>query len=243
MSTTRTLRSLEPGPVALTFKSTAADLNVAAEERADAVVTVATEDDEGPSADAVNKAVLRVDGSRLTVEIDEGSGGGLTIVSGRNISVGRNFGVVAGSVHGDVIMTGGRSVTINGVTVSGSGGIQIGGSPIYVRAQVPTGSSVSGRSQSGGLDTTGRLNTVAFSSQSGGTYVDEANSVNVNSQSGSHHVTTLTGSGNLNTMSGNVDVHGPASASANASTMSGNVTFTGGIRGEGSSMSGRVRNR
>jgi hypothetical protein len=44
-------------------------------------------------------------------------------------------------------------------------------------------------------------------------------------------------------MSGDITVHGGPGASATARTMSGDVRGTGGLSLDGSSMSGRVRNR
>jgi DUF4097 and DUF4098 domain-containing protein YvlB len=117
------------------------------------------------------------------------------------------------------------------------------GSPVTVTAYVPAGSSVTASSQSGDLETSGRLAQVAYAAQFGDAHLDEVHQVNVSTQSGDIEIANLTGTALLNSMSGDITVHGGPGASATARTMSGDVRATGGLSLDGSSMSGRVRNR
>jgi DUF4097 and DUF4098 domain-containing protein YvlB len=135
-------------------------------------------------------------------------------------------------------------VTIaGGRVVSGTATVIEAGSPVTVTAYVPAGSSVSASSQSGDIETSGPLAQVAVSAQSGDAHLDDVRNANVNTQSGDIEIANLTGTALLNSMSGDITVHGGPGARATARTMSGDVRGTGGLSLDGSSMSGRVRNR
>jgi hypothetical protein len=254
VTTTRTIRAEQPGPVLVKSKTQSLDLNVIVEPgREYGEIIITTSDDKGPSADIVKTARLHASGNQISIEVDESAGGVTVVQTGRggfsSISVGRNYGVVAGSVVGGMVMSGGRMVVGNGVTivngrvVSGNATVIEAGSPVTVTAYVPAGSSISASSQSGDVETSGRLAQVAFSAQSGDAHLDEVHNANVNTQSGDIEIADLTGTGLLNSMSGDINVHGGPSASATARTMSGDVRGAGGLNLDGSSMSGRVRNR
>lgn len=237
MPTTRTVRAAEPGPAVIDFKSASIDLVVIVEAHRDrAELTIYTEETTGQATDLVNAADLAAAGKVIRVDLAEHNSG-TTIITGNRgggVYVNQNYGTVYGTVTG-VTMVNGRII---------SGGADIRMSPIAVTARVPAHSAVRGSSQSGSLKTMGAILTaVEFTTQFGGTEIAAALNVKVESQSGSHEVEQLTGKGKLNTMSGNVDVTGPPNASATARTMSGNVTSRGGIRVQGSSMSGSVRQR
>lgn len=243
MATTRSVRAQQSGPVQLHVKSMSVDVQVVVDPTAkEGEVTVSTTDDTGTSADIVNKARLSADGTRLTAELDEAAGG-VTVINQR----GGGFSSVSiGGRNSRVVATGGGVVMVGGRIVSGGQNVTVieGGSPITIVARVPAGSSVSGSSECGNLETRGGpLAQVSFSSQCGDVEVSEAQSVNLNSMSGDVRVDRLTGSGMIKSMSGNCDVYGPDNSSAIASTMSGDVTYGGGIRVDASTMSGRVRNR
>jgi hypothetical protein len=62
----------------------------------------------------VKTARLHASGNRISIEVDERVGGVTVVQTGRGgfsrISVGRNYGVVAGSVVSGMVMGGGRMV-------------------------------------------------------------------------------------------------------------------------------------
>jgi hypothetical protein len=254
VTTTRTVRAEQAGPVLAKSKTQSLDLTVIVEPgREYGEIVITTRDDEGSSADIVKAARLSASGNQISVEVDESAGGVTVARTGRggfsSISVGRNYGVVVGSVVGGMVMSGGRMVVGDGVTVvngrvvSGNATVIEPGSPVTVTAFVPAGSSISASSQSGDIETSGRLAQVAYAAQSGDANLDEVHNANVSTQSGDIEIATLTGTGLLNSMSGDITVHGGPGASATARTMSGDIRGTGGLSLDASSMSGRVRNR
>jgi hypothetical protein len=254
VTTTRTVRAEQPVPVLATSKTQSLDLNVIVEPgREYGEIVITTEDDEGSSADIVTTARLYAGGNRISIEVDESVGGATVVSAGHgrysSISVGRNYGVVTGSVVGGMVMGAGRMVVgdggtiVNGQVVSGHATVIEAGSPITITAYVPAGSSINASSQAGDIETSGRLAQVAYSAQSGDANLDEVHNATVNTQSGDIEIANLTGTALLNSMSGAITVHGGPDANATARTMSGDVRATGGLTLDGSSMSGRVRNR
>lgn len=231
MSTRRIVRAEQAGPVNVRFKATTLDLRVIAEaDREYGEIVIATEGNEGASADVVNAARLNASGGQISIEVDEAAGGITVMNTGHGGGVfiaGNNYGMVVGGVIGGMVMS----------------GVTQGGSPVTVTAYVPAGSSVGGSSQSGGIKTSGRLAQVTFASQSGDAELDEVAGVRISSQSGDIRIALLTGTAVLNTMAGDIDVTGPASARVTARTMSGDVRGAGGLDLDASTMSGRVRNR
>jgi hypothetical protein len=115
VTTTRTVRAEQPVPVLATSKTQSLDLNVIVEPgREYGEIVITTRDDEGSSADIVKTARLQASGNRISIEVDERVGGVTVVQTGRGgfsrISVGRNYGVVAGSVVSGMVMGGGRMV-------------------------------------------------------------------------------------------------------------------------------------
>jgi hypothetical protein len=254
VTTTRTVRAEQPGPVLAKSKTQSLDLTVLVEPgREYGEIVITTRDDEGSSADIVKTARLQARENQISIEVDENAGGVTVVQTGRgrysSISVGRNYGMVAGSVVGGMVMSGGRMVVVDNLTVvdgrvvSGNATVIEAGSPVSVTAYVPAGSSISASAQAGDVETSGRLAQVAYSAQSGDAHLDEVGNVNVSTQSGDITIANLTGTALLNSMSGDITVHGRPGANATARTMSGDVRGTGGLNLDGSSMSGRVRNR
>jgi hypothetical protein len=237
VSTTRSVRAEQAGPVLATSKTQSLDLTVIVEPgREYGEIVITTEDDEGSSADIVKGAQLHAAGDRISIEVDE-SAGRVTIVQTRrggvsSVSVGRNYGMVVGSVAGGMVVSGGRMVVgdrvtiVDGRVVSGNAAVIETGSPVTVTAHLPARSSVSARSQSGDVETSGRLAQVVFSAQSGDADLDEVHTANVNTQSGDIEIANLTGTVLLNSMSGDITVHGGPGASATARTMSGDIRGT-----------------
>jgi hypothetical protein len=144
VSTTRTVRAEQAGPILATSKTQSLDLAVIVEPgREYGEIVISTEDDEGSSAHIVKAARLHAAGDRISIGVDE-SAGGVTVVqtrSGRvsrgsgvsSVSVGRNYGMVVGSVTGGMVggmvMSGGRMVVgdhvtiVNGRVVSGNAAV------------------------------------------------------------------------------------------------------------------------
>jgi hypothetical protein len=243
MSTTRTIQAAHSGPVTIRTNLPASNLTVSAGDYDVAELTITTVDDEGPSVDAVNGAELRASGDVLECRLPRG--GGSTMVQsfgGGSVVVGQNFGIVAGNVTG-MVMNGGGGTYINGVRVSPGTHVMVGGSPIVVTARVPHGSSVRAESISGDVETFGALDAVNAASTSGDVIVDEAREVRANTTSGDISVARLTGTADLNSVSGNVGVVGDSTTRAYARTVSGNVRGAGGVDLDASTVSGRVRNR
>jgi hypothetical protein len=217
VSTTRSVRAEQTGPILATSKTRSLDLTVIVEPgREYGEIVITTEDDEGSSADIVKAARLHASGDQISIEVDESAGGVTVVQTGHggvsSISVGRNYGMVAGHVVGGMVMSGGRMVVGNGVTivggrvVSGHAAVIEAGSPVTVTAYLPAGSSVSARSQSGDVETSGRLAQVAYSAQSGEARLDEVHTATVNTQSGDIEIANLTGTALLNSMSGDIEL-------------------------------------
>lgn len=240
MATTRTVRAQSAGPVQLRTKTASLSVRVIQVPGLEfGEVTVSTDDDSGASAEIVRKATVEATGARLNVEVNEGSGGVTVINSGSGHTV-MSMGNVAGGIivaGGSISMVGGRIVSGQGITVVEPG------SPITIVARVPAGSSVNSSTRGGGLETTGGLADVSFSSQSGDADLLTVTNANIGTMSGDINISNLTGRAMLKSMSGDITVHGGPGAYAQASSMSGNVTSSGGLEMDGSSMSGRVRNR
>lgn len=234
MTTTRTVRSTGRGPVHLRADTGSITLTVITEARPGGEITVSTNDDDGPSADAVCEADLGIRGQDMGVRlratgttVQFGDGATVQVNSGRGVFIaGDNYGAVTGGV-----------AVVNGRVMSAAG------SPITVVARLPHGSTVDAATTAGSVACHGVYDTVRATTMSGGVTVGTARQVQASTQSGSVHVGTLTGRGDLSSMSGSVRVSGPNTAYAKASSMSGNVTASGGMAVDGSSMSGRVRTR
>lgn len=224
MTTTRTIRAEQPGPAVLDVDTQSTTLDVTVDpNRSHAELTLRTHDDTGPSADAINDAAAWANGDQIVCKVRY-SGSGAVFIAGSNYS-----SVVIGS----------GTVMVNGRVVTGGGGA----SPIQMAARVPAGSSIRFRSQSGDLEASGALRAVKADTQSGDISVGTVGEMQASTQSGDVSVGELVGYAELKTMSGDVVVHGAPGSACRASTMSGDVRGSGGVRLEGSSMSGRVRNR
>jgi hypothetical protein len=228
MTTTRTIRAAQPGPIVLDVDTSAFDLDVTVDPSCtQASLTLSTDDDTGPSADAVNGADATAHGDAIRCRLHpRGNFGGGVVISGNSYGT---------------IVTGGGMVMVNGRVISGGA---TGGSMIRMAARVPADSSVRFRGQSASLEVAGgALRALDAESQSGDVRVDAVGEAKASTQSGDVRIGHLAGYAELKSMSGDVDVYGGPGASARASTMSGDVSASGGMALNGSSMSGRVRNR
>ncbi|MBC9730977.1 DUF4097 family beta strand repeat-containing protein [Streptomyces sp. TRM68367] len=124
---------------------------------------VRTDDKTGPSADAVRRSTVSLDGDRLTVRVPEIEGvGGVTqiINTGRGTRIYQSAGVVYGSVTG-VTIDGNGNMTIGGV----SGGVA--SSPIEVLVTLPAGSGVKVDSHNAHLEVDGPLAALRMDTHNG----------------------------------------------------------------------------
>lgn len=242
MPTTRTLRADRTGPVTLVTDLPAQDLTViAGPGPGPAELTIHTVDDTGPSADAVNAATLHASGDRLEVRVPKTAGGGVTTI----VQSGGGHQSVIGSVVGGSVIQVGGGAWINGVRVDAGTHTHVvaGGSPIVVTAQVPEGSHLDAQSISTGIVAAGALDRVDAHSVSGDIRVDTVNSLKARTVSGDIRIAKLVIGADLQTVSGDITVHGGSTARARAQSVSGDVRATGGVDVDARTVSGRVTNR
>lgn len=118
------------------------------------------------------------------------------------------------------------NISVGGMTIVN--GVVMGGSvsgPITVRAMLEPGSGLVVKTMSGNIVSRG------------------VTAVRANSMSGDIDVEGVTSASALKTMSGDIRVSGEGRPQVTASSMSGDVYGDGTVALDGSSMSGRVRNR
>lgn len=255
MATTRTVTADAAGAAFIDARTVALDVQVIIEPgRTHAELTLSTEDDEGPSAELVNKATLTASGNHLNVNtqrVEESTGGGgMTVIqTGRGSIRMTGSGGVFVSGGGRVNVSGavGRNISIvNGRVVGGDiSGVVFGGSEVTVVARVPDRSAVTATTISGAITAQGQgeFAQVSANSTSGAVDVEKVTRANVQTVSGAIDIAELTSDAMLNSVSGAIGVHGAPSARASASTVSGSIRGTGGIDLHGNSISGSVRSR
>lgn len=225
-----------------------------------ASITVRTNDESGPSAEAVRSADLGQEGGYLVARVTgEDHGSGITqSVFTRNgqTTVIQNGNVVRGNVTGMTI--------INGKVITGGNSSTVDVSPVEITVTLPVRSSLIARSDSADVSTTGSMAQVAADTQSGSVDVDHAQTVRAKTMSGRVEVgvveqldaktmsgrieaRVLRGSAQLNTMSGRIEAHAVTGGHITARTMSGRISVTAtqaavdaGLRVQADSMSGRV---
>jgi hypothetical protein len=240
MATVRTIRAETPGPVRVHSDLPAADILVVAETGRDVgELTISTDDDSGPSADAVRNATLAVDGQNLRVRITgEGPGGAMVVQTGRGVSV--SFGgsvVIGGSNYGTVV---------NGQVISpGGDGVAVikGGSRIVVTVHVPESSELNAHSVSGSIETRGLMAVVYAESTSGEVIADRVGKMRARTVTGNITVDNLGEHAEVSSTSGSIRVFGRPGAYGRAKTVSGNIYSGGGMQLDGRSVSGRIRVR
>ncbi len=249
MTTTRTLTAKQGGPITLTAKSLALFVTTETDPTlTHAEITIATTDDTGPSADAVNNAIIRDTGSEITIDIpNQGvsiGGGGMQFnsFSGGGVIIG-NGGVVnigGGVVIGDMVA---GNVYIGGKRVSGGSAVVIPPtSPITVTAKLPANSRLNVSSTSGDTRTIGHLDHVMVDSKaSGDIFCDQVNTVQVNTISGDINVNHVMRSARLKTVSGDIAVYGDEDVAVTAETVSGDVVHGRNLDVSARSVSGRIR--
>ena len=252
--TERTITAENTGPVTISVSlDHGGSVRVAAEAGCErATLKVATDDETGPAAEAVQDACMRQteDGLKARVTFTENSGTTVIQRGGRSvnmISTGTNYGSVvqvAGNNYGS--MTG--MTTANGQVISGGDVTAVpASSPVDVVVTVPEGSTVVVETISARVSTRGNLASVETNTTSGRVNIDGAASVDCRSVSGRVAVDELRGSGRVSAISGRVEVHATSGGSLRVSTVSGRIDITAasealaaGLCVSANSVSGRV---
>src|ERR1051325_10065531 len=109
--TTRTIRANAPGPVRIKTKMTGLGLTVTVDPKAEyGELTISASVTEGPVADRVRNADMRVAGNTLSADMRV-KGGGMTMI-------GNGGGVSISNLNSGSIIVGGGTVSINGRVVS-----------------------------------------------------------------------------------------------------------------------------
>jgi hypothetical protein len=226
-----------------------------------ATITVRTNDEKGPAAEAVRNADLGQEGGYLVARVtgeDHGSGVTQSVFTrGGRTTVIQSGNVVRGNVTGMTI--------INGKVITGGNSSTVEVSPVEITVTVPVGSSLIAHADSADVSTTGPMAQVAADTQSGRVDVDHAQTaraktmsgrvdvgvveqLDAHTMSGRIEVRSLRGSAQLNTMSGRIEAHAMTGGHITANTMSGRIEVTAtqaaltqGLRVRADSMSGRVR--
>ncbi len=218
-----------------------------------AQVLVSTTDESGRGHSAVMNTAITENGAVLRVHVPDIKGS--FSMGGGSFQV-NNFGGM--HIDGDVIVTGGGNVTVNGRRLGGSSsGETI--APITVEIRLPDRSAVKSDSVSASLNVTGHAARVDAKSTSGDVVVASAlevcaqttsgdvvaeNTANaqITTMSGDIDVAGLTNGAGLSTMSGDIKIEARQECSINATSMSGDIRHSG-SRVNASTMSGRIRQR
>ncbi|OEV31518.1 hypothetical protein AN219_04590 [Streptomyces nanshensis] len=176
-----------------------------------ASVVLRTEDESGPTADAVRDARSSEDGRTLRVTVPEIHGS-----------------VITQNAAGGVIHAGSGNVTsmvvVNGRVISGNVTTIPTVSGITARIVLPLGSSLSVFSKSADLHAVGYLNSLAFTSISGDARLDAVRDLYTSTTSGDVNVGSITTSAIVRSVSGDIDVLSYSGESADLTTTSGDVT-------------------
>lgn len=226
-----------------------------------ATITIRTNDESGPAAEAVRNADLGQEGGYLVARVTgEDHGSGITqsvFTHNGQTTVIQSGGTIHGNVTGMTI--------VNGKVVTGGGtGSSVVVSPVEVTVTLPIGSSLITQSDSAGLVTTGPLTQISHHTQSGfmdvelaetvraktmsgRVEIDAAAQVDAETMSGRIAARAVNGDAKLNTMSGRIEAHAVGGGYIGANTMSGRIEITAtqqaiaaGLRVHADSMSGRV---
>ncbi|RKR92703.1 hypothetical protein BDK92_7181 [Micromonospora pisi] len=242
MTTTKTHTAEHPGPITLDARLASGAITVTVEDRTHAVITIATADNDGTSANAVNAARINDSGTKIAVGVDTAGGGsgGVVIQSGgvqRNMFNTGGGVMIAGNNYG-VISTG------NGSVVIGGGAVVIGGSPIFIEAKLPVGSSLLAETTDARVETTGSLDRAQVRTMSGHIRIDAVTTPDLHTMSGHIDIRALYGDGRAETMSGRITVVAAVECALRARSMSGDIEISGArVDLDASTMSGRLRTR
>ena len=238
MTTIREFTTTNPGPVHLSLKQKSGKVSIAVDATAYlARVTVSTDADDGPGAEAVEQAKISEIGQHLAVAVLVKGGSGGVMITGNNYS-SINFSGGSGRV------------IINGVDVTDmvNGGTAGKSSTVTTHITLPLGSEVHMEAGTADVTIKGALRVLDYSGTSGTLAADEVGDctvdlssgtaqvrqvtkrLDVNLSSGEFTLTAYDGSdARLHASSGNLRLHASKSSSGrlNVGVSSGNATITG----------------
>lgn len=234
----RTITHTAPAPVRVDLTVDIATVEVIAEPREDATVTlepVTATDHE--TLDLIERTTYEADGPRLAVRVPRPAGtgtGATTVIRNGTVSVSARH--VSGNLTGATIVNG-QIITGPGTVVIGS----TGGMRITVR--LPEHSSIALSGNAPDLTTRGPLSGVDTQIVSGDVHVDHAkrvglrttsgdvrvgrsDDVNVRSVSGDVTVHQLAGRAVVATVSGDISIHAVSSSTVTAKSVSGDLDLS-----------------
>ncbi|WP_045742290.1 DUF4097 family beta strand repeat-containing protein [Actinoplanes rectilineatus] len=215
------------GPVTLNIDTGAADVMVVADPSVTGTwIELSTEDESGPSVDAIREARFYDDGAEVSLKLTEPS---VSFSTG-----GMTFSNIYG---GGMIFGNGGTIRVNGQVVTG--GTTIGGSKILVRAITETGSAVKVETVSGDVMAK-NVRVVRAETVSGDVTTLGVDDVRAKTTSGNIDAVGVTASSRLKSVSGDIMVSGEPGTRVTAKTTTGDVSSSGGVDLDASSVSGRV---
>lgn len=194
-------------------------------------VTIKTNADTGPSAEAIRTAAIEQNNRNLSIRIKvpagAAMGGGIFVQSA-----------------GSVCITGDR-VFVNGVEVS-SGAASGGSSPIEVWAYLPVGSAAEVATKTASTYTSGHLDRLSYQASSGSLYAASVGELDASTSSGGIDVTEVTGEMSVMASSGSIRVEeysgaGPSTVSASSGSITVRATARSRGRLNASASSGSIR--
>ncbi|MFG2904026.1 DUF4097 family beta strand repeat-containing protein [Kitasatospora sp. NPDC048286] len=223
MSTVRTVRTFRATDATkLVLDLPTGDVRVCTDPNATAItVILATDDDHGPAADAVNQVWVQEGRDTLSIDVPQVDSGGITMTArGRNVvfhSVGtRNTMIIDG-----------RVIT--------SGDVHVGVSPVTATVFMPpTARAMALKTISADLTATGHHRLLAATSTSGDVRVDSADILTVTTVSGDVTAQRIGADAEIMSTSGDVRIGVHEGHTANIDTVSGDVRLTAGTRATGS---------
>ncbi|MET8545229.1 DUF4097 family beta strand repeat-containing protein [Kitasatospora sp. NPDC004799] len=224
MSTARTFRALAADKLALDLPT--GQVRVCVHPDATAVtVLLATDDDHGPAADAVNQARAREGRNTLSIDVPHvDSGITITTSSGRTFTTQSVF---TGNVTGVTI--------VNGRVITGGSTHHVGVSPVTATVLLPpTALGVALKTVSADLTATGHLGVVSVTSTSGDVHLDSVDVLSATTVSGDVFARRTGADAEIRTTSGDVRIAVHEGHTATVDTVSGDVRLTAGTRATGS---------
>lgn len=233
--TSELITSRAPGAVLLALTVPLGTVRVIVEDRDHAEVTIQTDAETGPFADAVYEAARSAqqgqdaEGAWTNITVPEiAGGGGTTVITGRGGStvinnvaggvtvIGQSFGhIAAGSSFTGATIIGGN------VVIGGSGSVAAG--TLDVVARLPLGSSLKISAGLARVDCTGRLDRLDFRATAGDLDVAEAYAVRAQASSGDIRI-GIASRVQAQASSGDIRIRKAADVTASAS--SGDITVT-----------------
>ncbi|MFF9691057.1 DUF4097 family beta strand repeat-containing protein [Streptomyces sp. NPDC014623] len=242
MTTSQTFTATAAGAVWTDIISHVGTVNVSVDPTLKhAVITVSTDDDDGPLADAVRGATKSESRYQnldcVTVRVPEAEGNTMTMgnstyrFSGGNMVVRQNFGVIRGSVTGMAIADGditigGHKVVSDGMVVAEAGTVVSGGGmgTITVDVKLPSDqSSVRLETTSADITVHGDLQVLDVHSVSGGIEARGVHTLRGNTTSGDFEVDRVDARVDVNSVSGDIEIGAYSGTEFRANTVSGHV--------------------